>query len=225
MVAVPVQTPIWLDMSAVVVAALGGALIAVREDFDLTGILGLGLISGLGGGLLRDILLNQLPVALKSPWYIVAAVSVSLLVALLAAQAARLTLLLLVLDAAALGLYGVTGINKALANGLGVAPGILIGLVAAIGGGALRDVATARPPAVFVHGESLYATASLAGLITYAIGWKIGVDPMPMAITATLITFGLRLVAWRRNWILPRAIDAPSRIRRGKPDGGPAPDG
>jgi len=218
MATAPVQTPIWLDMSAVVVAALGGSLVAVRERFDLTGILGLGLITGLGGGLLRDLLLNQLPVALKSPWYIIAAVSVSAVVAVLASQVERLTGVLLVLDAAALGLYGVTGINKALANGLGIAPGILIGLIAAVGGGALRDVATARPPAVFLHGGPLYATASLAGLAGYAIGWSAGLPAMPIAIASAAITFALRLAAWRRNWILPRAIEGDTSRGPGEAD-------
>ena len=70
----PVQTPLWLDLAAVTTSALGGSLVAVRAKFDVTGVVALGILTGLGGGLLRDILLNQLPVALKNPWYIVAAV-------------------------------------------------------------------------------------------------------------------------------------------------------
>lgn len=201
-------------MSAVVVAALGGAIVAVRQRFDITGVFALGLITGLGGGLLRDVLLNQLPVAMKSPWYIVAAAGAAAVVAIAAKQVQRLTGLFLVLDAAALGLYGVTGTNKALSNGLGVVPALLLGLIAAVGGGALRDVATAKPPAVFQRGGQLYATAALAGLVAYVIAWELNAPATETAVGATLIVFGLRIAAWRRNWTVPDPFDAPSRLRR-----------
>ncbi|MEI6663229.1 MAG: TRIC cation channel family protein [Actinomycetes bacterium] len=210
---VPVQTPIWLDMSAVVVAALGGSIVAVRARFDITGVIALGLISGLGGGLLRDVLLNQLPVALKSPWYIIAAFAAASVVAVTATQVQRFVALFILLDAAALGLYGITGANKALSNGLGVAPALLVGMIAAIGGGALRDVATAQPPSIFKRGGQLYATAALAGLIAYAIAWDAGLPTTESLIGSAAIIFVLRVAAWRRNWVLPGPIDAPSRLR------------
>jgi uncharacterized membrane protein YeiH len=200
-------------MSAVVVAALGGAIVAVRHRFDITGVFALGLITGLGGGLLRDVLLNQLPVAMKSPWYIAAAAAAAAVVALAAKQVQRPVGLFIVLDAAALGLYGVTGANKALANGLGVVPALLLGLIAAVGGGALRDVATAQAPAVFKSGGQLYATAVLVGLLAYVLAWELDAPATETAIGATLIVFGLRIAAWRRNWTVPGPIDAPSKLR------------
>lgn len=208
----PVQIPLWIDISAVVVAALGGALVAARAEFDLTGVFGLGIITGLGGGLLRDILLNQMPVALKSPWYVVAAVSACAVVGLFSRHAARPVVVLVVLDAMALGLYGVSGANKALVNGVGVWPALLVGMIAANGGGVLRDVLTARPPTIFLRGE-LYATAALVGLVAYVIGFKAGIDDSLMAIAATAIAFALRVAAWRFGWKVPLAMDAPTRIR------------
>lgn len=208
----PVQIPLWLDLSAVVVAALSGALVASRAGFDLTGVFGLGIITGLGGGLLRDVLLNQLPVALKSPWYVVAAVGACAVVGLFSRHAAKAVSLLVVLDATTLGLYGVAGANKALVNDVGVWPALLVGMIAATGGGVLRDVLTAKPPSIFLQGE-LYATAALIGLVVYVVGFKAGVDDNVIAVVAVAVAFVVRILAWRFGWRMPLALDTPGRIR------------
>ena len=209
----PVQVPLWIDISAVVVAALGGAVVAVRAGFDLTGIFGLGILTGLGGGLLRDVLLNELPVAMRSPWYIVSAVGAAAIVSLLAKQVEKGLVLLIVLDAGALGLYGVTGTNKALANGLGVWPALLLGVIAGTGGGVLRDIMTSQKPAIFVKGGELYATACLAGLVSYIVAWKLGANGAVVAASAAALTFAIRMLGWRFQIHLPGAVDAPSRIK------------
>ncbi len=209
MVPDPVQVPLWLDLPAVVVSALGGALVGARRHFDLFGIIGLGLVTGLSGGLIRDMLLNQLPVALKSPWYILAALAASTVIVLVAHLIDRALTLLIVLDAAALGLYGVTGINKTLALGLGMWPAVLVGLIAALGGGALRDISTANPPEIFRKGGQLYATAVLAGLVAYLIAWNLGANEVETAIIGTAVTFVVRILAWHFNWVLPGPLQVP----------------
>ncbi len=209
----PVQVPLWIDIGAVVAAALGGSVVAVRAGFDLTGIFGLGILTGLGGGLIRDVLLNELPVAMRSPWYIVAAVSAAAAVSLIAKQVERGFALLIILDAGALGLYGVTGANKALANGLGVWPALLLGVIAGTGGGVLRDVMTSQKPAIFVKGGELYATACLAGLASYILAWKLGANGPATAAAAAALTFTIRLISWRFEIHLPGAVDAPARIK------------
>lgn len=218
MVPDPVQVPLWLDLPAVVVSALGGALVGARRHFDVFGIIGLGLVTGLSGGLLRDILLNQLPVAVKSPWYILGALAASIVIVLIARLVDRAIVLLIVLDAAAIGLYGVTGINKTLALGLGMWPAILIGLIAALGGGALRDIATARPPEIFRRGGQLYATAVFAGLIAYLIAWKSGASEVTTALIGTAVTFIVRMLAWRLNWVLPGPLQVPGASHEATPD-------
>ena len=210
----PVQVPLWIDISAVVVAALGGSVVAVRAGFDLTGIFGLGILTGLGGGLIRDVLLNELPVAMRSPWYIVAAISAAATVSLIAKQVEKRLALLIILDAGALGLYGVTGTNKALANGLGVWPALLLGVIAGTGGGVLRDIMTQQKPAIFVKGGELYATACLAGLVSYIAAWKLGANGPEIAAAAAALTFAIRMVSWRFQIHLPGAVDAPTRIKQ-----------
>jgi uncharacterized membrane protein YeiH len=185
----------------------------VRAKFDVTGVVALGILTGLGGGLLRDILLNQLPVAIKNPWYIVAAVIASAAVAVLAHQLTRLAWLLLIFDAAALGLYGVTGANKALANGISPVPAILVGLIAGLGGGVICDLMTTKPPAIFQRGH-LYATAAFAGLVVYVAAIKLGAPANETAIFAVLVIFGLRIVARSRDWVAPQPLDAPIELRK-----------
>ena len=209
----PVQTPLWLDLAAVTTSALGGSLVAVRAKFDVSGVVALGILTGLGGGLLRDILLNQLPVAIKNPWYIVAAVIASAGVAVLAHQMTKLAWLLLIFDAAALGLYGVTGANKALANGISPVPAILVGLIAGLGGGIICDLMTTKPPAIFQRGH-LYATAAFAGLVLYVAAIKLGAPADETAIGAVLVIFGLRIVARSRDWVVPQPVDVPIEIRK-----------
>lgn len=209
----PVQTPLWLDLAAVTTSALGGSLVAVRAKFDVSGVVALGILTGLGGGLLRDILLNQLPVAIKSPWYILAAVVASAAVAVLAHQLTKLAWLLLIFDAAALGLYGVTGANKALANGISPVPAVLVGLIAGLGGGVICDLMTTKPPAIFQRGH-LYATAAFAGLVLYVAAIKLGAPADETAIGAVLVIFGLRIVARSRDWVVPQPVDVPIEIRK-----------
>ena len=205
----PVSVPLWLDLPAVVVSALGGALVASRAGFDLSGVFGLGLLTGLGGGILRDLLLNQVPVAIESPEYIIAAVLASALIAISARAVDRMIALVIVLDAAALGLYGVTGINKTLALGFDAWSAVLVGLVAALGGGALRDLATARPPEIFRKGGQLYATAALVGLLAYLVAWWITDDEVIAAVVGVGSTFVVRILAWRLNWVLPGPLQVP----------------
>lgn len=199
----PVSVPLWLDLPAVVVSALGGALVASRAGFDLSGVFGLGLLTGLGGGILRDLLLNQVPVALETPEYIIAAVIASALIAVSARVVDRFIALVIVLDAAALGLYGVTGINKTLAFGLDAWSAVLVGMVAALGGGVMRDLATTRPPEIFRKGGQLYATAVLIGLMAYLIAWWTSSDEVVAAVVGVTVTFVVRILAWRLNLVLP----------------------
>ncbi len=205
----PVSVPLWLDLPAVVISALGGALIASRAGFDLSGVFGLGLLTGLGGGILRDLLLNQVPVALSSPEYIIAAVLASALIAVSAREVDRFIALVVLLDAAALGLYAVTGINKTLALGFDAWAAVLVGMVAALGGGALRDVATAKPPDIFRKGGQLYATAVLIGLMAYLIAWWTSDDEIIAAIAGVTVTFAVRVAAWRLNLVLPGPLQVP----------------
>jgi uncharacterized membrane protein YeiH len=208
-----VQTPLWLDLAAVFSSALMGALVAVRRDFDVVGVLALALVTGLGGGIIRDVLLNQVPVFLEKPSYPAAALAAGALAFFFAPLLGRIGWLLLVSDAIGLGLYGVVGADKALVNGIDPFPAVLVGLAAAVGGGVLRDVLTAQPPAIFRRGE-LYALTALAGIVLYVVLDRAGVRIAIGAALAVAVTTGLRVVAVRLGWEAPVPVDAVGTMRR-----------
>jgi uncharacterized membrane protein YeiH len=210
---VAVQTPLWLDLAAVFACAVMGALVGVRRDFDVVGVLALALVTGLGGGVIRDVLLNQVPVFLDKPSYPAAALGAGGLAFFFAPLVGRIGWVLVVSDAIGLGLYGVVGADKALVNGIDPFPAVLVGLAAAVGGGVLCDVLTAQPPAVFRRGE-LYALTALAGIVLYVALDRSGVRIAVGAVAAVALTTGLRVIAVWRGWQAPVPLDAATAVRR-----------
>lgn len=202
-----VQTPLWIDVTACTVGGLAGAVAAARLNLDIVGIFALALITGLGGGILRDILLNQVPAALQSPWFIVAACAAAMAVFLFQSGIHRLTLVLVILDAFALGIYGVVGADKALVNGIDVVPALLVGIITAVGGGVLRDLFASRTPEIFKANSQLYAIAALIGVATYIVMNRIGISLVVDSSVAVGVTVFIRLAAWRKDWAAPQALE------------------
>lgn len=208
-----VQTPLWIDLIAAVVGGLAGATVAAQKHMDITGVVGLALATGLGGGILRDVLLNDLPVAFQAPWYILAALGAALAVFLFERPLHRAAGLVVILDAGALGLFGVVGADKALVNGLGTIPAMLVGLIAAVGGGVLRDMLTAKPPQIFSAGDTLYATAALMGIGSFIALHGLDVSLPVSASVSIAVGFLVRIAAWRLGWTAPQPFDATQRAR------------
>jgi uncharacterized membrane protein YeiH len=202
-----VQTPIWLDLLAVFVGAVSGGLVAVLRGFDVAGVVALAIATGIGGGMIRDVLLNQLPVSLDNPWYLTTALAGAAAVFFFAGTVQRMGVVVLLADAAVLGLYGIVGAEKAIANGIELLPAILLGMITTIGGGALRDVLTGRVPQIFQQGE-LYAIAALAGVVAFVALDQAGVSLITAVVIGTGTTFAMRIGAWRRGWRAPVPIAA-----------------
>lgn len=208
-----VQTPLWLDLLTVAMAGVTGALMGVSLRFDIVGVTALAFLTGLGGGIIRDLLLGQVPVAIRGNDYVITAVAAAAVGFFFARWVRRFGWVLTWFDAASLGLFGVIGTSKALANGISVAPAILVGIVTAVGGGALRDVFTGQPPEIFKPGQ-LRALAVLGGVLVY-----VGLDRLDVRLSvstavAMLVTFALRMGALKLGWTTPTAIDAPRIARR-----------
>src|SRR3546814_9207684 len=130
-----------LDLAGVLVFALSGASLAVRKGFDLVGILVLATATGLGGGILRDTLLGDVPpVALDDQRYLAVPLAATALVLVGHRAGERAARPVLVFGAAGLGLFAVVGSAKALDPGLGVLSSVLPGVTTAVGGGVLRAV-------------------------------------------------------------------------------------
>ena len=208
-----VQTPLWLDLLTVALAGVTGALLGVSLRFDIVGVTALAFLTGLGGGIIRDLLLGQVPVAIRGNNYVIAAVAAAGVGFFFARWVRRFDWVLTWMDAASLGLFGVIGTSKALANGISAAPAILVGLVTAVGGGALRDVFTGQPPEIFRPGQ-LRALAVLGGVLVF-----VGLDRLEVSLgfstgVAMIVTFGLRMAALKLGWTTPTAIDAPRVARQ-----------
>ena len=156
-----------LDLAGIFVFAITGGLVAVRKQFDIFGVLVLAGATGLGGGFLRDVLIDATPPAALADWrYLLVPVAAGLATFLFHPAFGRLERVIIVLDAAGLGLFCVTGTLKAIDYGLGPVPAALMGMVTGIGGGMIRDILAGRVPVVF--SSELYATPALLGA-TWAV--------------------------------------------------------
>ncbi|HEX5874252.1 MAG TPA: trimeric intracellular cation channel family protein [Pyrinomonadaceae bacterium] len=201
-----------LDLIGTFVFALSGAAIGVKRRLDIFGVLVLSFAAASAGGIMRDLLIDSVPPAAIRDWrYMAAAVLAGLLIFIWLPRSTRLSRvrnLVLLFDAAGLGLFAVTGTQKALGYGLHPAMAPLLGMLTGIGGGMLRDVLVAEVPHVLR--ADLYAVAALTGAVVVVIGHQLGIAPLITAVLGALICFSLRLVAIRRGWQLPVAAAGPN---------------
>ncbi len=195
-----------LDLAGVFAFALNGGLVAIRTTrVDIVGVITLGMITALGGGILRDVLLEDLPPATFSDWrYLAVASGAGLLAFLMGSRLARLTTVVVALDAAGLAFFAVTGSIKSLEFGVGSAQAIILGVLTGVGGGTLRDVLLGKVPSVLQSG--LYAIPALIGAGLTVAGWRAGLEGLMPAALAAAACFAVRMVGVRYdlNAPLPR---------------------
>ena len=190
--------PLWADLTAVALGGLQGALFASgfrgQRRLDLLGVAVIGILIGMGGGLIRDLLLGVEPATLHSDWYLVTATVSSLVGMLVAAPLQRLGGLIVGLDAVVIGMFGAFGTSKALGLGLPVVPAVFVGVLAAVGGSVLRDVIMGLPVAV-MHVGSLYAVAAASGSVVLVVLQALGVPIAAAAVVGIGVTCAVRLAA------------------------------
>jgi uncharacterized membrane protein YeiH len=197
-----------LDLLGVGVNAILGGAIARSREMDLVGFLALGLISGLGGGILRDVMLQHgPPAALTNPAYIPLALGGALLAFLVRIDHKWWDRGYIALDAAGMTVWAIAGAQKALAAGLGGMQAILLGTITAVGGGVIRDVILQRTPAVFSK-SPLYATvAVLVAGIAVLFQQVLGAHIVLGTVAAIIGGIVLRLAAAARGWTLPTGLE------------------
>jgi uncharacterized membrane protein YeiH len=188
-----------LELAGVFVFALSGALVAVRARLDLFGTLVLAGATGLGGGLVRDVLLGDVPPPGLVEWRFLAAAGLAGLATFLWHPAvARWENIILTLDAAGLALFCVTGALKASDAGLGIVPAALLGMITAVGGGIARDVLANRVPVVLQGGW--YATPALLGATWAAVAHDLGLATAVVLVPGMLACFTWRALALHLSW-------------------------
>jgi uncharacterized membrane protein YeiH len=210
--------PLWVDLLAVGIGSLQGAMFASEykdRRLDLLGIAIIGIATGLGGGVLRDVLLGEVPRAMTSNWYLLVAVAAAIVGMALQRVFTRLAGVITVLDALTIGLLGAIGSTKALSLGLPEIPAVFVGVIAAVGGSVLRDLLMNLTIAM-MHVGSLYAVAAAGGTVALVVAVSLGAPVAGSAIAGTSITLVIRMLAVRFGWTLPeqRALSRLPRWRR-----------
>lgn len=211
-----VQTfPLWVDEIAISAGAILGALAAVRRQAPLVGIVMIGVITGLGGGILRDAVLNTDIAAFRGPWYL-PTVLVAILVALpLHRIIPRTPGMTIGIDAFGMGAFVVAGTEKALTFGMGPTQSALIGVLCATGGGVIADLLMGEKPLVMQRGR-WYVTAAAVG----AVYFVVGINFLPVAfmrISTVVLVILLRELSERLEWDAPTA-DLLTGRKRGESD-------
>jgi uncharacterized membrane protein YeiH len=204
-----------LDLLGVFANAVLGGVVARELNMDPVGFVALAIVSGLGGGLIRDTLLQHgPPVALTDSLYVVIALAGAALAFLVPVYGRVWRLSFPFVDALALGTWAAVGAQKTLAVGLGWLPAILLGTISAVGGGALRDLIVGRIPQIF-GGNTLYATCAVAARAAVVVMNYFGLASQGVII-ATLVGAGLCLLSRWRGWQLGQGLTWDDTARRWK---------
>lgn len=201
-----------LDLTGVFANAVLGGVIARRARLDPVGFLVLAVLSGLGGGIIRDTLLQRgTPIALTDYSYMVTAFVGAALAFAVRVEGRWWNRIWPVVDAFALGCWAAAGAQKTLDAGLGWLPAVLLGTITAVGGGAVRDMVMRQIPAV-LGGNTLYATCAALASGVLIILYDQGLETVG-SLAGLVVGAGLCLLARWRGWILPDADSwSPTRI-------------
>lgn len=190
--------PLWADLLGVGLGGIQGAMFASgfqgQRRLDLLGVMIIGILIGMGGGLIRDLLLGQPPATLQNNWYLVTAAGAAIIGMLLAGLLNRANAVIVGLDAVVIGMFGAFGTSKALGLGVPPVPAVFIGVCAAVGGSILRDVIMGLPVAI-MHVGSLYAVAAGVGCTAIVILHIAGVGIVTAGVIGIVVTAVIRVLA------------------------------
>lgn len=204
----PVQ--LVLELAGVFVFGLSGGLLAVRKHFDVVGIGVLALLTGLGGGLIRDVIIGDAPpAAFADTRYLIVPFVAAVVVFVGHEVLERLQRAVLVFDAAGLGLFSVTGTLKALAFGLGPLQAALLGVLTAVGGGVLRDVVARDTPVLIKADSTLYSVPAFIGALAIVVATRADAYQPLVGLGVVLAVFCWRMLALWRGWRAPVAFRRP----------------
>jgi len=201
---VAVSVLYFLDLLGTAAFAASGALAGVQRRMDLLGVVVLGLVTAVGGGTIRDVLLGTVPpFCFNDENYLYLSIVVALLVFYFHHSLDFLHRPLLYFDALGLGTFLVIGTGKALAYDHGFLVAVMMGVMTATAGGVVRDVLSDQVP--FILQKEIYATACIFGGILYYALYHAGVNESLTAVIAALFVVIIRVIAIHRHWSLPVA--------------------
>jgi len=192
-----------LDLFGTMAFAVTGAFKAIENKSDIVGVLLLATITGVAGGVIRDVVMGQFPNALSDPAYVAITVTSGIAIFFLYTHLKKHWNLFLKFDAIGLGVFSIIGATFAYnLVGLNFLAIILAGVLTAVGGGILRDVFVTQVPIVFV--KEFYVSASFIGILVFYFMLYFGGELYSATIVGLTITTALRLIAMKYNWNLPK---------------------
>lgn len=191
-----------IDIIGTFVFAISGALAGAEKKFDLFGASVIALVTALGGGTIRDVLIGSHPVGWMNDLNYLIAVGVAIGVSVLFKRfVERLRRTMFLFDTIGIGVFTILGLQKTLSLGLSPIIAILMGAVSAVFGGVVRDVLCNEDPLIFRR--EIYATACLGGGLAYVLLGYAGLSNQINIVLTVLFIIGLRLMAVKWKWYLP----------------------
>lgn len=206
---VSLALPMWIDIAAVLVGSSFGALTAAERKLDLLGALGLGFLCGLGGGLIRDMIMQVGNVyMLRNPMAILASLVASAFVFFFSGlfRSRRIDKVTATFDMLSVALFAASGTDKAIVYGLAFLPAVFMGLMTGVGGGMLRDTFLGDVPQIFRPGN-LYALCALGGSCVYWLMVYAGFVKWLACFACVVVVLGLRWVSIKYNIVTPSDVD------------------
>jgi uncharacterized membrane protein YeiH len=195
-----------IQIIGIAAAVVSGVIEAKRNEMDLVGVCIVAFITALGGGTIRDMLLNRYPLFwIADPMYVIGVLGFAILLAVLAYfTKIQLTERSIIFpDALGLGLYAAVGTAYAMEMHVHWVISLMMGVITATFGGVMRDILCNKVPTVFIQGEQLYATCALAGSIVYILMKSVTGDHVSATTAAVLTTTGVRMLAVKYKIGLP----------------------
>jgi len=194
-----------LNLVGTFVFAVSGALLAVRKNYDIVGMAVLAVITAIGGGVIRDLVIGAIPpVAFTDAIYLLLPLLATAMTFFAHVQINRLNAAVLVFDAAGLAVFCISGTAKALNYGLGPVPAAALGVLTAVGGGIMRDVLAHDEPSVLQAGSELYALPAVLGSVITVVIPHLPINSSLLAGLTAVFVFTLRLLALRFGLRAPR---------------------
>lgn len=193
-----------VDYVAIAVLAASGAVVGVRKGFDLFGIATLAVLTGVGGGVLRDLLLDLDPPASLQHWQeITICLAMSLLTTVFTRTVIKLNKLVLVLDAVGMGFFATSGAAISIDHGASWFAAVVLGVLSAVAGSVMRDVVAREVPLV-MGPDDMYAAPAVLGAVIYVAIDQFGPQSFGVVVGSLVATL-LRLAAITFHWRLPTA--------------------
>ncbi len=201
-----------LDLFGTLIFAISGALHGVRHRLDLLGVTVLAIVTGVSGGILRDLLIGSIPPAcLRHEYYLLICVLGAVIVLLNTRRVSRNWNQILFADAIGLGVFTAIGAQKGAEAGLGPVGVIMTGMLTATGGSVVRDMLVREIPAILVR--DFYATAAILGAAALLVARHFGAPVSIQLLVAAIVTIALRFIAMTTRLELPKRIPF-KRIKR-----------